>query len=72
MPAMSEPRTAGKWTIGGEAGVALVMVDWIEGDGFHFDEDLGVPWGWGWAVGDFKGAALGREDEGGVGGCHCG
>lgn len=43
---------------GGEAHVALVIVDWIEGDGFDVDEEVVGGWGWGWAVDDF-------EDSGG-------
>ena len=46
---------------GREAVVALVVVDWIEGDGFDFEEEVVGTWGGGRAVGDL-------EDAGGFGG----
>lgn len=52
----------GAWDrgVGGdcEAVVAHVMVDWVEGDGFHGDEELVGTGGGGWAVADGKGGAL--------------
>ena len=41
-----------------EAVVALVEVDRVERDGFHFDEEFVGTWSRGWAVGDFKGGAF--------------
>lgn len=39
---------------GWEAVVALVVVDWIECDGFDFDEEVVRTWGRSWAVGNFE------------------
>jgi len=46
---------------GGHAVVSLVVVYWVEGDGFDFDEEVVGTWGGGWAVFDDEGGALGGE-----------
>lgn len=50
---------------GREAVVALVVVDWIEGDGFDFEEEIVGAWGGGRAVGDLEDArGFGGENGG--------
>jgi hypothetical protein len=46
---------------GGHAVVSLVVVYWVEGDGFDFDEEVVGTWGGGWSVFDDEGGALGGE-----------
>ena len=52
-------------TQGREAHVTLVVVDWIEGDGFDFDEEVVGTWGWRRTLVDFEEpGSFGGEDGG--------
>ena len=50
---------------GREAFVALVVVDWVERDGFDLDEEVVGTWGWGGAVFDLEGSGGFRGEDGG-------
>ena len=47
-----------------EAVHGLVVVDWVKGDGFHFDEQLMRAWCGRGPVDDFEGRTFGGEDGG--------